>query len=127
MDIILDTHTIIWFFESDPGLSKEAKRLIMDPMNQNFVSVTSIWEMVIKEQIGKLSLSKPVTEITQHIQRNGIGLIEIATEHVLKVRELDMFHKDAFDRIIIAQSISLNLPIVGKDEVFDQYMVNRLW
>lgn len=61
------------------------------------------------------------------IQRNGIGLIEIATEHVLKVRELDMFHKDPFDRIIIAQSISLKLPIVGKDEIFDQYMVNRLW
>jgi PIN domain nuclease of toxin-antitoxin system len=127
MNFLLDTHTLIWFFESDAQLSRNAKKLIEDPGNQNFFSVASVWEMVIKESIGKLELSKPVEKIISHIQQNGIELVEITHEHALKVGQLEYVHRDPFDRLIIAQSLCLNYSILGKDEVFDKYGVIRLW
>lgn len=127
MNLLLDTHALIWFFERDPQLSKNAKNLIEDPANQNFFSVASIWEMIIKQGIGKLELSKPVVEITRHIQRNGIEILGISSDHALKVGELEMHHKDPFDRLIIAQSICLNFTLISKDEIFDRYPGKRFW
>jgi PIN domain nuclease of toxin-antitoxin system len=127
MQLLLDTHTLIWFFESDARLSKTAKTLITDRDNQNFFSVASIWEMAIKHSIGKLELTKSVAEIVEHIQNQGIELIEVTAEHALKVGELDFFHKDPFDRLIIAQSLILNYSVVSKDEIFDSYTDKRLW
>ncbi|MDB4285765.1 type II toxin-antitoxin system VapC family toxin [bacterium] len=83
--------------------------------------------MVIKESIGKLSLSKPVAEIISHIQKNGIEIIEISADHAIKVGELEMYHKDPFDRLIIAQGLVLNYPIISKDQIFDNYSCRRLW
>lgn len=95
--------------------------------NQNFLSAASIWEMAIKVSKGKLELSRSVAEILSHIQNNGIELIDITASHALLIGELPYHHKDPFDRIIIAQSIYLNIPIVGKDQQFDEYVENRLW
>jgi len=127
MDLLLDTHTLIWFFEGDTQLSEKAKNLIQDPENQNYLSAASIWEMTIKQSLGKLKLSKPVAEILTHILNNGVELIDITAEHALKVGELPYHHRDPFDRILIAQSIYLNIPIISKDLRFDDYLENRLW
>jgi PIN domain nuclease of toxin-antitoxin system len=127
MDLLLDTHTLIWFFEGDTQLSEKAKNLIQDPENQNYLSAASIWEMTIKQSLGKLELSKPVAEILTHILNNGVALIDITAEHALKVGELPYHHRDPFDRILIAQSIYLNIPIISKDLRFDDYINNRLW
>jgi PIN domain nuclease of toxin-antitoxin system len=127
MNLLLDTHTLIWFFESDEQLSKSAKSLIENPENQNYFSVASIWEMVIKQAIGKLQLNKPVDAVVSHIQDSGIKLIDITSEHTLKVGELEMFPKDPFDRLIISQSMCMNYPIVGKDDTFDLYPIKRIW
>lgn len=127
MDLLLDTHTLIWFFEGDTQLSEKAKNLIQDPENQNYLSAASIWEMTIKQSLGKLELSRPVAEILTHILNNGVALIDITAEHALKVGELPYHHRDPFDRILIAQSIYLNIPIISKDLRFDDYISNRLW
>ena len=83
--------------------------------------------MLIKESIGKLALSRPVKNIISHIQQNGIEIIDITHEHTLKISELEYHHRDPFDRLIIAQSICLELVIVGKDLIFDEYPIKRLW
>jgi PIN domain nuclease of toxin-antitoxin system len=127
MDLLLDTHTLIWFFESGSQLSNTAKKLIEDSGNQNYFSVASIWEMVIKQSIGKLELSKSIKDITSHIQVNGIEIVDITHEHALKVGELPYHHRDPFDRLIIAQSICLDFSIISKDKAFDKYLIRRLW
>ncbi|MEO1217902.1 MAG: type II toxin-antitoxin system VapC family toxin [Bacteroidota bacterium] len=127
MKLLLDTHTIIWFFESDPKLSSTAKSLIVDPDNQNYFSVASIWEIVIKQNLGKLNLSKPLDHILSHIQNNGIEIINIEAQHALKVADLPLHHRDPFDRLIIAQSLTMGYTILSKDNKFDLYSIDRLW
>ncbi len=127
MNLLLDTHTLIWFFESDLRLSAKARKLIEEPDNLNFFSVASIWEMVIKQSTGKLNLSKPVDKIVEHIQINGVEIVAISHAHALKVGELEYYHRDPFDRLIIAQSLCLEYFIVGKDVIFDKYTSRRLW
>ena len=127
MKLLLDTHTIIWFFESDPKLSSTAKSLIVDPDNQNYFSVASIWEIVIKQNLGKLNLSKPLDHILGHIQNNGIEIINIEAQHALKVADLPLHHRDPFDRLIIAQSLTMGYTILSKDNKFDLYSIDRLW
>ena len=127
MNFILDTHTLIWFFESDTQLSDTAKAMIESTENQSFLSVASVWEMAIKQGIGKLNLNKSVDQIISHIMRDGVELIDITADHALKTGELEMHHKDPFDRLIISQSLYLDYPVIGKDEIFDIYSVKRIW
>lgn len=127
MRLLLDTHTIIWFFESDSKLSSTAKSLIVNPDNQNYFSVASIWEIVIKQNLGKLNLSKPLDQILNHIKKNGIEIINIEAQHALNVADLPLHHRDPFDRLIIAQSLSLGYTIVSKDNKFDLYSIDRVW
>ncbi|MCL4146527.1 UNVERIFIED_CONTAM: hypothetical protein GTU68_056430 [Idotea baltica] len=127
MKLLLDTHTLIWFFESDSKLSSTAKSLIENPDNQNYFSVASIWEVVIKQNLGKLNLSKPLDYILTHIQKNGIEIINIEAQQALKVADLPLHHRDPFDRLIIAQSLILGYSIISKDTKLDQYPIDRLW
>ena len=127
MNLLLDTHTLIWFFESDSRLSSTAKALIENPSNQNFFSVASVWEIVIKQNLGKLNLSRPLDQILNHIQKNGIELVSINAEQALKVGELPLHHRDPFDRLLIAQSLILGYSIVSKDDKIDLYLHTRLW
>lgn len=127
MKLLLDTHTIIWFFESNSRLSSTAKSLIENPDNQNYFSAASVWEMVIKQNLGKLNLSKPLDQILTHIKQNGIEIIDIKAQETLKVGELPLHHRDPFDRLLIAQSLSLGYTIVSKDNKFDLYAIDRLW
>ena len=127
MNLLLDTHTLIWFFESDSRLSSTAKALFENPSNQNFFSVASVWEIVIKQNLGKLNLSRPLDQILNHIQKNGIELVSINAEQALKVGELPLHHRDPFDRLLIAQSLILGYSIVSKDDKIDLYLHTRLW
>lgn len=127
MQFLLDTHTLIWFFESDNRLSPRVKEIIQTSGNRSLLSVASIWEIVIKQNLGKLSLSRPISEIIQHVQQNGIAILNIEPAHALKVGELSDGHRDPFDRLLIAQSLCLNIPILSKDELFDQYPIQRIW
>ena len=127
MDLLLDTHALIWFFESDIQLSPIAKAAIENPLNRNYLSVASIWEIAIKQSIGKLSLSKPTHQVISHLQNSGITFIPIETNHVLGVETLPLHHRDHFDRLIISQSLFLDFHLVSKDTIFDSYGVKRIW
>ena len=128
MNFLLDTHTLIWFFGSDERLSPKAKQFIENPSYKKYFSVASIWEMGIKHSIGKLQLGMPLSEIVQHVQDNGIELINITEEHALRVGNLPLHHRDPFDRMIIAQCLCLDFGIIGKDKAFDLYLpLERIW
>jgi PIN domain nuclease of toxin-antitoxin system len=127
MKLLLDTRTFLWFIEDNPRLSTETKKLLESDADL-FISIASLWEIAIKISIGKLTLTQSLeTFIPAQIEKNGIELLPITVEHLALVSTLAAHHRDPFDRLLIAQAIVEQLPIVGIDDKFDPYGVTRLW
>jgi PIN domain nuclease of toxin-antitoxin system len=128
MRLLLDTHTFIWFVTDNPRLSITAKALIEDEDNEKLLSIASIWEMAIKHSLGKLSFELPfMVFIEQQMLQNSVSLLNVQISHLNLVANLPLHHRDPFDRLIIAQSMVEQFPVVGLDKVFDSYSVQRLW
>ncbi len=128
MRLLLDTHAFLWFIEGNLNLSDIARNLIEDQRNQRFLSVASLWEMSIKVSIGKLELGMAFIELVKHeVYGNAIELLEIQPEHLDELAKLPFYHKDPFDRLMIAQSLAENIPVVTKDSTFGSYPVTILW
>ncbi len=128
MNLILDTHTFLWFICGSDRLSATARSLIDDPANQPFLSVASLWEMAIKLSIGKLNLARPFEDlIPEQMQLNGVQLLSIELAHIAPVTNLPFHHRDPFDRLLISQAVVERMPIVSGDPSFDGYQVTRLW
>lgn len=128
MRVLLDTHTFIWW-DSDPTqLSPAALAACTDPANEILLSVASLWEMQIKQQLGKLTLRLPLAEIVTHQQTtNGIILLPISPVHIFGLDQLPSIHKDPFDRVLIAQALTESAPLVSRDPVISTYPVPVLW
>ena len=128
MRLLLDTHTFIWFVTDSPRISVTAKTLIEDEYNRKLLSVASVWEMAIKHSVGKLSFELPfMSFIESQMQQNSMELLNIKIEHLEVIANLPLYHRDPFDRLIIAQATVEQIPIVGIDKAFDSYSVQRLW
>jgi PIN domain nuclease of toxin-antitoxin system len=125
---LLDTHTFIWFIEGKPLLSARAREIIEAPQTDLVLSVASIWEAAIKFSIGKLTLSQPFAIlIPAELRANDIPILDIAFVHVSRLTTLPFHHRDPFDRMLIAQAMAENLPIISIDTIFDAYGVARIW
>lgn len=128
MNLLLDTHVFIWLSLSPERLSEQVTDLLMDETNLWFLSLVSVWEMQIKRQLGKLSLNLPLPElIASQQQTNGLQLLPIELNHIFTLENLPQFHRDPFDRLLIAQAITEQIPLLSIDTVFDHYPVQRLW
>ena len=123
MNLLLDTHILLWWLADDPGLSEKQRSAIADPANVVYVSAASAWEIAIKKALGKL------------IAPNDLGAALIASEleqlpvtvaHAEAVGRLPPHHRDPFDRMLIAQAGVEDLTVVTGDPVFAQYEVTRL-
>lgn len=123
---LLDTHIFIWFVMGDPRISVSMRSQIEN--NENLLSIASVWEMAIKHSIGKLNFGLAFNEfIEQQIIRNGIELLPITIDHITVVATLPLHHRDPFDRILIAQALVENIPILSADKIFDAYPIRRVW
>jgi PIN domain nuclease of toxin-antitoxin system len=128
MRLLLDTHSFLWFIDNNPKLSAHAKTLIEDGTNEVSLSVASLWEIGIKLSLGKLTLSLPFdTFMSQQLEQNNIELLDLKISHVAAITNLPFHHRDPFDRLIIAQAMVEQIPVVGLDLAFDSYPVVRLW
>lgn len=127
MNYLLDTHSIIWFSQNNPKLSKKAKRIISNSENTCFISLATIWEMSIKLKLNKLFLENTLIEFVDELIKRDFILMNIQVEHVITAGSLDLIHNDPFDRLLISQSYLENIPIISKDMVFDNYGVLRIW
>src|SRR5438128_11497430 len=127
MKLLLDTHAFIWW-DSDPvQLSAPALTALRDPANEVWLSVASVWEMVIKAQLGKLALRLPLAHIVSQQQANGLRILPVTLAHALGVEGLPAIHKDPFDRVLIAQANVEGAELVSADQVVRQYPVRVLW
>jgi PIN domain nuclease of toxin-antitoxin system len=128
MKLLLDTHSLIWFFSGHPNLSDVARQLMEDSSNQKLISLASVWEMGIKQSKGKLTLSLPLEDyIIEKTKLEDFELLLIQLNHLALISTLPFHHNDPFDRLLIAQAITENIPILSKDIAFDAYHVKRIW
>lgn len=126
MNYIVDTQCLIWFFEGNPALDSKAKSVIEDPSTNIFMSIAALWEIAIKISIGKLILSQPLEVLIARLSVDDIHILNIDPAHILELLTLTYFHKDPFDRIMIAQAIKEGLTVITSDSVFQNYPVNIL-
>jgi PIN domain nuclease of toxin-antitoxin system len=124
---LLDTHTFIWFTENDSQLSETARQHIINIENPCYLSVASIWEIVIKQSINKLGFSKTPAAIEQLCTGSNISLLDIKLEHLSALQNLPKIHSDPFDRLIVAQAVSKDLKIITRDRSISQYAVATIW
>ncbi len=125
---LLDTHTFLWWISDAPELTAKARAAIADADNDCFLSMASCWEMAIKSSLGKLSLIKPVEKfVTEQLTANSFSLLSIELRHVAKVETLSFYHRDPFDRLLIAQALTDRLTMISADTVFADYGVNLIW
>ena len=128
MNLLLDTHTMLWFWWNDPQLSEVAKDTITNPDNRKLVSVASGWEVAIKVSLKKLDLGLPYEEfIPRQIAKNNFDMLSISHDHLAKVTSLPFHHRDPFDRMLIVQAMCEDMPIISADKQFDRYGIERIW
>jgi PIN domain nuclease of toxin-antitoxin system len=127
MKALLDTHTFLWAILNDDRLSKRAQETFTGP-NDLWLSVASVWEILIKVKVGKLPLPQPAGPyLIKKLGENKIEILPISLDHVLRIEELPEHHRDPFDRMLVAQSLEEKLPLVTADQVFERYSVEVIW
>ena len=128
MKILADTHTFLWFVTDAPQLSAKAKMILEAQDTDRFFSIASVWEIAIKTSLGKLTLRKPLEEfLPEQLAANRFTLLNIAAEHAFRIVRLPSHHRDPFDRMLVAQCLAENLPLVSSDDALDAYGIKQLW
>lgn len=128
MKALLDTHALLWFLAGSSRLSSEALKVIQEPSNTLFVSPASLWEISIKDSLGKLTLPKPFDQLFPAcLDASSILILPILVHHLQVHRQLPFYHHDPFDRLIIAQAISDDLALISCDSQFSAYGVKLIW
>ncbi|MGA2570683.1 MAG: type II toxin-antitoxin system VapC family toxin [Terracidiphilus sp.] len=116
--ILLDTHVLLWLVDGGPRLTTEAKKLIRDA-ERVFVSAATIWEVAIKVRLGKLRVNPD--ELIEEMQRIGLEELPVYARHAKEVAKLPLYHRDPFDRLIVAQAKTDMLRLVTNDAQLTPY------
>lgn len=125
-NLLIDTESFIWFVENNPKLPVSIRNVMEDEKCNLFISIASLWEIVIKSSLGKLQLKREIPEIINDVAKNGFTILQIIPQHLITLHKLEYIHKDPFDRIIISQGIAENMQIVSSDGTFSNYKINLL-
>jgi len=126
--LLLDTHTLIWWMTSDQHLSKTAHALIEQESNLPLVSAASAWEMATKVRLGRLPAAADlIQDFVIQLSRQHIEILDVTADHGIRAGLLPGPHKDPFDRMLIAQALAENIPILSNDRALDGYGANRVW
>ncbi|RLT33972.1 MAG: type II toxin-antitoxin system VapC family toxin [Chloroflexi bacterium] len=128
MTYLLDAHTLLWFVAGDATLPLSVRNLIEDRKTRRFVSIATLWEIAIKVNLGKLTMAVGFKELAPHyLLENDMSILPISVPHLQRFVQLPYHHRDPFDRLLIAQSIVEDMPILSRDGVFDAYDSERIW
>jgi len=128
MKLLIDTHVFLWLRNSPDKVPKDVLQLYQNSNNVVFLSMASIWEMQIKNQLGKLDLDLPLGELVeQQCLENELKILNIEAEHIYALQNLPFHHSDPFDRLILSQAQIENLTLASADRIFHQYDVNLIW
>jgi len=123
MRILLDTHFLLWWLMDDAALGDRGRDLISMPENLIFFSAASIWEMRIKQGIGKLELPESFVDV---LADQAFEPLAVTVEHAHALHGLPVLHRDPFDRVLIAQARLERLTLLTRDHIIAQYDVAAL-
>jgi len=128
MDFLVDTHTLLWSALERHRLSAKVLRILSDPSIEVAVSAASAWEIATKVRIGKLPQAISLEADFERIVTDaGYGLLSVSTGIALRAGRLIGAHKDPFDRMIAAQALALDIPVLSADPALDNFGVRRIW
>ncbi len=128
MRVLLDTHTLIWWYLDRPELSRTADAILRDEANIAMVSAASIFEIAVKHRIGKLpQIAELLNDLDALLDQQMFETLNITTQHARRAGLLAGPHRDPFDRMLAAQAIVDNLVLISSDTALDQFGVQRLW
>jgi PIN domain nuclease of toxin-antitoxin system len=127
MKALLDSHAFLWALSGDTRMSTRARDIFEGPSSLS-LSIVSIWEILVKVQLGKLGLPRPAASyIFSELVKNKIATLPIRLDHLIAYENLPLHHRDPFDRMLIAQGIKEELPIITADRNFQNYSVRTIW
>lgn len=121
MNLLLDTHILLWWAAGDSRLQPRCRAILLDPANEVYFSSVSIWEIAIKRAKGLLAV--PPALLREESVRAGLLELAFTSGHAVRVAELPHHHSDPFDRALIAQALSESLTLVSQDEKVRRYAV----
>jgi len=126
--VLLDTCTVLWATMSPSSVSSAARAIIADPEAVILVSAASAWEIATKVRLGRLpGVEKLEQNFIQVMEKAGYSLLAINAESALRAGRLIAEHRDPFDRMIAAQALALDIPVLSPDAQFDVFGVRRMW
>ena len=128
MQILLDTCTLIWATLSSKAISAKARKLLADESNIILVSAASVWEIATKVRSGKMPEAEQLERnFLETMEIAGYTILSLDASSALRAARLPGLHRDPFDRILAAQALSLDIPVITPDPLFDQFGVRRIW
>jgi PIN domain nuclease of toxin-antitoxin system len=127
MNLLIDTHILIWYIAGNPKLNSAMLDRLEATENALYVSIASLWEIAIKVGKGKLNLGIEFHELEGILDRLEIQILPILFGDLNVHRTLPFHHTDPFDRLIIAQSINQNLALMSADSAFSSYPITNIW
>jgi PIN domain nuclease of toxin-antitoxin system len=128
MNLLLDTHALLWWQTNDERLSNRARALIGDEMNEVFVSAASAWEIATKQRLGKLDeVPDAASRFAELVAADGFAHLPITYMHSLRAGGYQIAHRDPFDRILAAQSELEHLLLVTRDSAFELFACKTVW
>jgi PIN domain nuclease of toxin-antitoxin system len=126
MKVLIDTHVLLWGLQDEAKLSNRVRDLL--PAAEVWISVASIWEIITKVQVGKLDLPGPVGDyVAAKLRANGVSVLPLTFDHVRRLEQIPLHHRDPFDRILVAQSVAESMPLVTADPQLKKYSVEVIW
>jgi len=127
MEYILDTHTLLWLIFDSKKLSDTARQVLSNGFVRKHVCISSLWEISIKNRIGKLSLPNGMAGIDSALRARGFGIIGLDNSYIEAYNALPLIHRDPFDGIIIATALVENMTIITADEDIQKYGMLWIW
>jgi PIN domain nuclease of toxin-antitoxin system len=128
LKVLLDTHALLWLVSGDLRVSAKVRKVFLDPANELFVSAVTGFEIVVKHSLGKLHLEEPPREfIENRIRNNALSRMPVTLDHTYRLAGLPYHHRDPFDRLLAAQSLEEDIPLLTADSIFKKYGVEVVW
>ena len=128
MKVLLDTHAFLWLITDEDRLSEKARQTFLDTENSLFFSAVSLWEICLKKSLAKISLKDGWFQtIQQELEINTIQWLPIEMTHCAEVTELPFYHRDPFDRMLIAQAIVEEMKLLSRDSPLSNYAIELIW
>lgn len=128
MRLLLDTHTLLWWFEGNPALSRRMRAALSEDGNTIFVSAATAWEIATKIRLGRLPFAELLAaDLSGYIDAQGFTEMPVTVRHGQRAGALPDLHRDPFDRMLIAQSLIEDCRLVSNEQLFDRYGVERFW